>query len=316
MNHNTAIMLTAVILLTACATPQHQTYGSASGTSVAVGTTTHSYELLVKDSAGQTLEGANVSFSTSVEGQPGASKTACTTDTSGTCMTHVRVAGRYLVASYTAYSSKTSYSVTKPGFYEVTGKLSSDSGTAYKNPAGENPVKDSVVLYRPADYLSKEFLNSSVDLELREQALKFISLIRLQSLIVDADIMLRSASTSVFKGKKYFQLKINTATSYNSLKLDKYSIAKTLFDDSIRKILNPLNDNISNPKTFFGYDLIIYGYTKSFAEKNVSPEKIEYRFLIPQNVVKRYKDKDISGQQLLDGSVILMNDERIDLKLQ
>ncbi|MEQ1838436.1 MAG: hypothetical protein ABL858_08930, partial [Candidatus Nitrotoga sp.] len=60
----------------------------------------------------------------------------------------------------------------------------------------------------------------------------------------------------------------------------------------------------------------IYGHMKSFADKAAVSEKIEYRFLIPQEIVKKYKDKDISGQQLLDASVILMNDERIELKLQ
>jgi hypothetical protein len=133
---------------------------------------------------------------------------------------------------------------------------------------------------------------------------------------VDADVMLRGMGTSVFKSKKYFQMKINTTNTFNTLKLDKYAVAKRLFDDSIRKILNPLNENISNSKTFFGYDLIVFGHMKSFAEKDAISEKVEYRFLIPQEIVRRYKDKDISGQQLLDASVILMNDERIELKLQ
>jgi hypothetical protein len=86
--------------------------------------------------------------------------------------------------------------------------------------------------------------------------------------------------------------------------------------DSIRKILNPLNNAISSPNAFYGYDLVIYGYSKSFADESSHPDKIEYRFLMPQDAVRKYKEKDISGQQLLDASVILMNDERIELKLQ
>ncbi|SOZ17076.1 hypothetical protein CBM2609_A110010 [Cupriavidus taiwanensis] len=119
-----------------------------------------------------------------------------------------------------------------------------------------------------------------------------------------------------FKAKKYLQLKINTTNTYNSLKLDKYAIAKRIFDDSLRKILNPLNDDISNPRAFYGYDLVVYGYARDFSKEYSSPEKIEYRFMMPQESVRHYKNKDISGQQLLDASIILMNDERIDLKLQ
>lgn len=311
MHHNTAIMLTAVIFLTACAAP-NQTYSTSTSPPVS---TTHNYELLINDSAGRPLDGAHVSWT--ISGPVKNQTDECTTDSQGTC--------RLVVRPYTerqspgALFSKVLYSASKPGYFSGSGEFSSFFGSSrspYTEFAKNNPVKNSIVLYNPADYVAEELLNSAVDRELREQTLKFISLIRLQALIVDAEVTLRGASTSNFKGKKYFQMKINTTTSYNSLKLDKYGIAKRLFDDSIRKILNPLNENISNPKTFFGYDLIIYGYTKSFAEKYGSPEKIEYRFLIPQNVVKQYKDKDISGQQLLDGSVILMNDERIDLKLQ
>jgi len=38
--------------------------------------------------------------------------------------------------------------------------------------------------------------------------------------------------------------------------------------------------------------------------------------MIPEKIVRQYKNKDISGQQVLDASVILMDGERIELKLQ
>lgn len=311
MNRITTTMLVAAISVTACATPPP---------TIAHGNPIHKYEVHIRDSSGKPIETAIVSLSVTLGQSTVATKEECRTDLQGICIFSIPVNLSYPVGGefnleYTSYSIRTSYSVNKQGFYGVTSKLSSKSHY-YPTTDVEDPVKDSVVLYSPADYLSEEFLNSPVNRELREQALKFISLIRLQSLIVDADIMMRGTSTSTFKGKKYFQVKIDTTSSYNSLKLDKYGIGKTLFDESIRKILNPLNDNISNPKAFYGYDLIIYGYTKNFADERASGEKVEYRFLIPQNTVKRYKDKDISGQQLLDASVILMNDERIDLKLQ
>lgn len=276
----------------------------------------HTYELLVKDSAGHPLETALVTFTATVEGKTASTKTGCTTDADGLCKLEVAVSQNPTYATYfESYGSKVNYVVSKTGFYSGAGTLSSSFGSKHSY-TKEQPTKGAVTIYQAVDYLSEAFATSSSDRDLRDQALKFMSLIRLQSLIVDADVMLRGMGTSSFKSRKYFQIKINTTTTFNSLKLDKYSIAKRLFDDSIRKILNPLNENISNPKSFYGYDLTIYGYTKSFAEKDASPEKIEYRFLIPQETVKRYKDKDISGQQVLDSSVILMNDERIELKLQ
>ena len=79
--------------------------------------------------------------------------------------------------------------------------------------------------------------------------------------------------------------------------------------------MNPLTDHLGNSKEFYGYDLTVFGHTKSFADKYATSQ-IVYRFLIPKKTVNKYKQKNISGQQVLDSSVILMDDERIDLKLQ
>lgn len=103
---------------------------------------------------------------------------------------------------------------------------------------------------------------------------------------------------------------------FNSLKLDKYDIGKKVFDEIIRKILSPLNDYIGDSELFYGYDLAVTGHTKSFAEETAVSEDIEYRFMIPESIVSKYKDKDISGQQVLDSSIILMDDERVEFRLQ
>jgi len=118
------------------------------------------------------------------------------------------------------------------------------------------------------------------------------------------------------KAKKYLKFKFVNTNVYNSLRLTKYDIAKILFDEVIRKILDPLNYHISDPTQFYGYDLTILAGTKSFARKSDIPTLIEYRFIIPQATVGKYKDKDISGQDVLNESIILMDDERIELKLQ
>lgn len=315
------VTLLSTVLLTACAAPQvplapsyKPSYSAPQPKSFP--DLTHQYEVLVLDSTEQPVQGATLSFVATNKGVPGPKNSECITSTNGTCKLELLVSQDPSYAKFfESYGSELNYSASKSGYYTNSGTLSSSFGSKHSY-TKEMPTKGTLTLYRPADYITEAFANSASDRELREQALKFMSQIRLQSLMVDADVMLRGMGTSSFKSKKYFQIKINTTTTYNTLKLDKYSVGKRLFDDSIRKILNPLNENISNPKAFFGYDLTIFGYMKNFTEKVASPEKVEYRFLIPQDVVRRYKDKDISGQQLLDASVILMNDERIELKLQ
>jgi hypothetical protein len=38
--------------------------------------------------------------------------------------------------------------------------------------------------------------------------------------------------------------------------------------------------------------------------------------MMPESVVRKYKNKDITGQDLLNQSIILMDADRIELKLQ
>lgn len=223
------------------------------------------------------------------------------------------------------FNTRFDYEVNADGYYVKSGSLSSDYGSIDKATSyspeksrskSSNPVKAVVKLYKPIDYFAPEFVLLDKDDKLKAKIYRFLDIIKMQGYLSDAYLKYRSINVTEFKGKKYIKFDFDSGITYNSIKLNKYDIAKNLFDDVIRKILNPLNDNISDPKRFYGYDLTVIGSTKSFADKYASTKQIVYRFYIPENAVKSYKDKDISGQQLIDKSVILMDDERIDLKLQ
>ena len=164
--------------------------------------------------------------------------------------------------------------------------------------------------------LHNEFSSRISDAKLKSRILSFIDLIILQGRVTESLLEMHSINLAGFKGNSYLQFKFTNVNVYNSLKLDKYDIGKRLFDEVIRKVLTPLNEHIGNSKLFYGYDLTLVGNTKSFTEDYATPKQIEYRFLIPGKTVSLYKDKEITGQQVLDSSVILMDDERIELKLQ
>lgn len=203
---------------------------------------------------------------------------------------------------------------SKEGYYSAKEEGFSLAGSNSLPPKSSNNIK--LKMIRPTDYLTDNFEKTTHDRDLRDRVLRFIDIIRIESKLNDADVMFRGIGTIDFKGKKYLQVKVNSTTQYNNLKLNKYDIGKRIFDDTVRKILNPLNSAIAAPKAYYGYDVVVYGYSKNFAEKYAVADKHEFRFLMPEAVVRRYKDKDISGQALLDASVILLNDERIDMKLQ
>jgi len=211
--------------------------------------------------------------------------------------------------------SEFDYKASKDGYYSESGKLSKiDSNIINIHPLPKETK--TITLIQPVDYFNKEFVSKLSDVKLKSRILSFINLIVLQGLVTKSNLETQSVNLVPFKGNDYLQFKFTNVNVYNSLRLNKYDIGKRLFDEVVRKVLTPLNEHVAESNLFYGYDLIIFGHTASFAKKNATTKLIEYRFMIPEKIVRQYKNKDISGQQVLDASVILMDGERIELKLQ
>jgi hypothetical protein len=274
-------------------------------------TVTHEYNVTAIDAEGKPLAGTDVVIKVTSKGA--AEKEAkCVTDTAGRCeAVSIEVKRDPTYTYVTSYASSASAVANKSGYY--TAKSAQFINDSTKKP---NSRDIKLRLIQPLDYLDSNLKNSAADKELRGRVLRFLEVIKLQSLLNDAEVMLSGIGTSEFKGKKYLRVRVNSTTVYNSLKMDKYAIGKQLYDETVRKLLNPLNDHIAAPKAYFGYDIVVYGYTKNLTEKYTTPTKIEYRFLLPESAVRRYKEKDISGQALLDAGVQLIDDERVEFKLQ
>ena len=166
------------------------------------------------------------------------------------------------------------------------------------------------------DFFDPDFIISEDYRNLKNKIIGFIDLLQLKSLLTNSVLEYYSININLFKNKRYLTFDFNHTNEYNSLQLDKYEIAKRIFDEVIRKVLSPLNDNLENSKKFEGYKLIVKTRTRSFTDDKDHNEELIYEFYIPKNTVKSYKNLDITGQQLLDNSIILLNRERIDLKLQ
>ncbi|MCK9484095.1 MAG: hypothetical protein M0R34_07005 [Candidatus Marinimicrobia bacterium] len=281
----------------------------------------HEYELLFVDVNGNPIEGVKVDYTKKeysiayisgniIEGDRHILETnSFITSNNGLFKVNIEILPNPKYSSISIANSELDYKASKEGYYSQVGSREQRSNLRKPVLVGSNRI----VLLRPIDYLSEEFVS---DINLKEKVLSFIDLIVLRVLVTESVLETRSINLVSFKDNSFLQFKFTNTNVYNSLKLNKYDIGKILFDDVIRKVLTPLNDYIGNSNLFYGYDLIVVGHTKSFSEKYAASESIEYRFMIPESIVMQYKNKDISGQQVLDASVILMDDERIELKLQ
>lgn len=143
----------------------------------------------------------------------------------------------------------------------------------------------------------------------------FVSNVLMRSKIQKTVIVPEGICLTEFKQKKYLSISLDYNFIFNEINMTNYSIASKLFDEVIRKLLDELIEYKSNG-TNHGFDIQIKTSSVNFVDKTKDVKNLVYRFYIPQKSVQVYKDKDISGQQLIDQSIILLNDDRIDLRLQ
>lgn len=270
------------------------------------------YELSIVDINNNPLEGVNVEFDIMIFNQLVRSGSHVTKSDGIIKESELyKEKDRYAL---TSLGTEFQFKAKKEGYYTKSDSISCRYGESYW--AKDTILKKKIMLIKPIDYFGKTFASSVSDTSLKNRILNFIDLIILKSFIADSTLDMQSINLVSFKNKKYLQFGLTNMNDYNSLKMNKYDIGKQLYDDVVRKILSPLNEYIGGSNMFYGYDLIVIGHTKNFAEKTSTAKSIEYRFLIPESIVRKYKNKDISGQQVLDASIILMDDERIELKLQ
>lgn len=289
-----------IVLVTGCAS--HPTHSPPS-----VKTNLHTYDVIVKDVDGNPIENVEVEYTS--KNQTFLQDTGVEyTGTDGTVSIEVKATPdpRY---GFLGYNTEFEYTANKEGYYSARGVMRSRARTRVFE-------KDHVTLIKPRDYFDQGFISSSEDMELKVKILSVVDLIKSQGLLSKALLQKRSIKLLEFKAKRYLSIGFDSLNVYNSLQLNRYDIGKQLFDQIVRKILGPLNQHISDPKAFYGYDIVIRGRTKSLAGKYAVIEEIMYSFYIPQDAVRAYKNKDISGQTLLDRSIILMDDDRVEFSLQ
>jgi len=264
----------------------------------------HEYRLLIEDIDGHPVEGATVAYILKKDGKE-----------------YDR--GKFITKSNGVFIKKVYHTSTYP-FRFSSGIICKTSKEGYFTTIASIDVKDdwykvvshSNVLNEPTDNTSKMFLSLKEHNILKDKIFNFLDMIIVQSPFSNAELKVNSMDLINFKENKYLRCNFLSNTTYDSLKMNKYDIGKILFDEVVRKVLEPLNKYISDPKLFYGYDLIVSGFTKNITDNYSTAKSIEYRFLIPQEIAKWYENKDISGQRVLDSSVILMNDKKIELKIQ
>lgn len=270
-------------------------------------TVMHNYDFNVIDIDGNPISGAKINYNVKERNNDIDSGTKLT-NKNGKLEVNVVASPDPSMEYVGSYGTSINYIIDKDGYYGYKGNSSSFA-------SNNSNIDIKAELVKPVDYFSKKFLEGNSDEKLKNNIIQLLDLIKLRGLLANAILKYRSISIIKFKHKKYVSIGFDSINVYNSIKLDRYDIGKELFDKVVRKILNPLNKYVNDSK-FYGYKIHISGFYKNFANEYENNKALEFEFFMPKSVVREYKDLDISGQELLNKSIVLMDGERVELKLQ
>lgn len=272
----------------------------------------HHYELSVVDIDDKQLEGVKIDYELQDLSTP-VIRSSYTTLPDGTLTVSLNTMG-HVTMNRALNSSTFIFKVSKQGYFPKNGRLTTTEIDNQRKPA----KTEIVTLIKAGDYYDKDYLKilGKSDVLFLAKTLIFIWTVVDLNLTPESTLQIGSVKASKFKGNKYLQFTFIHNNVFNTLKLSKHDVGTILFTEAVRDTLIPLSENIGDSKMFYGYEFKVIGYMKNFAYEYETAKPIEYSFLIPANVINKYKNRDITGQQVLDASTILMENQRIELKLQ
>ena len=125
------------------------------------------------------------------------------------------------------------------------------------------------------------------------------------------ELRLTHISSNIYKNDCYLLLNLKSTLKFNNNIMSDYDVAKYL----ITSIFEVIRMSESAFKHKYNYAFTVDTIIEDFGKNRIyRPLKIEY--YIDSDVALAFIKQDISRQQLVDRSTILINDSKVDLKFQ
>jgi len=113
-----------------------------------------------------------------------------------------------------------------------------------------------------------------------------------------------------FREGRYLELPINTPLAASDSG-SQYKLAALAFDRHVAHLIRPVLAYFKDSADFTGID---FSTTVRLAGSAEGTESVE--FIFPMGTLRTYAQYNLTGQQLLDSGVVLINGERVGLDLQ
>lgn len=119
-----------------------------------------------------------------------------------------------------------------------------------------------------------------------------------------------------FKDNNYVEVKINYLVTYNSLKVSMYDAASMTFDEIVKKLAKKISTDFKAQESIEGFIFNVTYTNKDFSEKSDVARLVRNEFVLPKAACRQYAALDITNQDLINQSIVLVDGERISLNLQ
>jgi hypothetical protein len=125
---------------------------------------------------------------------------------------------------------------------------------------------------------------------------------------------------AAYKDRDYLSLDIVYPVVFNSEKNTRYENVREVIDRAVRGVAGAMDENLGD-WCVGGYKIAVYAERRSFYKEapkvdDPSKESLALEVYMPKDIVHQYKNDEITGQSLINSSVVLLNGERIDVKMQ
>jgi hypothetical protein len=274
-------------------------------------TVEHSYNLRVLDYKNSPIEGAKIEYS--LDGSLGKKQSGVYMTPKDGVFFVKAVGGDTPYLGQYQYENRTNlnFTVSKEGYFPVKSDLSLMCYASYIENLYERSSKD-IFLVKPEDY----FLDNANKIEFVKPMSEIVNSLQELCSNKNANVPIKSIGISEYDKKDFLRIFIDNGDVYNFLKLSKYAIGGKMFDDYVVNIISDNKNTFENKYPFSGYDIAISTNGEDFLNKGTTREQLVYRFLVYKGEIELYKSKKITGQQVLNSSVILLNEKRIQINLQ
>jgi len=116
-----------------------------------------------------------------------------------------------------------------------------------------------------------------------------------------------------FRGGQYLEIALTTSLAASDSG-SQYKLAALAFDRHVAHLVRPVAAYFKDSADFTGIDFSTTARLAGISAEVEGSEAVE--FIFPLSALRSYAQFDLTGQQLLDAGVVLINGERVSLDLQ